>query len=317
LHELRYDLDTSYNPELRYTACELADRGIFLHQPRAVKNPHTTAAYPSKAQLRRETAVGPLKRYWSWKGKASGVPRIEISRPDDRNATVTPKSNQGTSARNPAPVDLVATVLSSQVPARRTRGRSNAIRIASTSGPPSTEAMTGAPAQKTVAPVRNDIPPTKPDLALTLVNASPAKTPAAQLARKMRGRPSSMSEWLRQFSTGINPLVDESIIASAGVLGETALESSAPSTAPLLPVFSESSSPLSSPLSSPDSSPPATPIDDYIPLPPLNIVEEKESTPPINARRRARCSYDGAKCDLVVAPTIPEELVTEEVGVAC
>jgi hypothetical protein len=308
LREIQYELDTAYYSKLRYTACELADRGIFLHHP--VGDPQATGAYPSGAHLNRETAVGPLNRRWRWEGRGR-VPRIKISRPDDGNATVIPPSDQGSAAPP------------SHAPARRTRARSNAIRIGSTSRRPSVEVI-DAPVQPTIVPVR-EASRTESIPAPILVSALPPKLPAAQLARKMRGRPSSMSEWLTQFSTGISPLVDAYIVASAGPVVEKALRSaplssqpcSPASSPPPSPVFSESSLTLSSPSSSPDSSPPTTPLDDSIPLPPLPTLGEDESKQPANGRRRARCSYDGAKCDLVIAPTIPEELVTEEVGVAC
>ncbi|KAB5589823.1 hypothetical protein CTheo_6725 [Ceratobasidium theobromae] len=292
LQELRYEYEASTSPSLRYTACELADRRVFLRHP--IEDPQTDGDYPSVSRMNRETCVSPLKRQWIWKGRAVGAPTIEITRPEIVDSATTKNTDQEHTNRREAVASTRP--VPSPTPARRTRGRSNAIWV------PASSSSTDTPGQPPLSPIPSN--PLLDEPAPVLVNDVPPMTTAAQMARKMRGRPTSMSEWLSLFSTGSNPLVDEKIIATAGPLIESALM-----PPPLSPTSSSSTSSASSLESSP-----RTPVE-LKPLPLVNTM--KELTQPSNSCRRARCSYTGGKYDLVVAPVIPDELLTEEIGVAC
>ncbi|KAL5638166.1 hypothetical protein ACGC1H_005016 [Rhizoctonia solani] len=155
-----------------------------------------------------------------------------------------------------------------------------------------------------------------------------------------------MSEWLAQLHAGVNPYVDQGVMQSvAGILQDT--EHMSPLLTPTTPSLTSTSS-STSPASTPPTTPPASPgpvsqfnlkqplaevdILSAFPLPPSTvqwktlpvslpgrletIVEETPATGG-DRRRRARCSYNGGKYDEVVVPTIPQELISEEIGVAC
>lgn len=275
---------------LQYNACELADRRVFVQHP--IEDPQTDGAYISESRLNRETYVGPLKRQWIWRGKARGAPIIKITKPEDVDSAMSQGSNQdGIGGYKPNGPEVPS------IPVKRTRGRSNAIWVPPSSGPlpscpvASTPAQPSSPVDPVPTPVSNDVPP---------------MATAAQLARKMKGRPSSMSEWLGLFSAGSNPFVDENMVATAGAMIESAMISP-----PLSPAFSSVSLTLSE--SSPESSPPCTPPVEPKSLPSVEVAQEPTQ---LNVRR-ARCSYDGAQHEPVVAPVIPDELLTDEIGVAC
>ncbi|KAF8757613.1 hypothetical protein RHS01_03544 [Rhizoctonia solani] len=117
----------------------------------------------------------------------------------------------------------------------------------------------------------------------------------------------SMSEWLATISAGSNPLVAEHVAKKAGPMLRASLILSPPFALPPSPTYSTSSS---------DSSGPGTPIDGFSLSP--NVLEKSQVMEgPGDRRWRARCNYLGDGYDIVVAPVIPEELHTDEIGVAC
>ncbi|KEP50822.1 hypothetical protein V565_072830 [Rhizoctonia solani 123E] len=170
------------------------------------------------------------------------------------------------------------------------------------------------------------------------------------LEEKKRQRNSTgsvgMSEWLAQLHAGVNPYVDQGVMQSvAGTLHDTEHMSPpiTPTTPSLMPT-SSSTSPASTPPTTPPTSP--GPVSQFnlkqtrievdvlsaFPLPPstvqwktlptslpgrLETIVEEASATSGDRRRRARCSYTGGKYDKVVVPTIPQELISEEIGVAC
>jgi hypothetical protein len=291
VREVHYELKTLGSRKHQYTACELAYRGIFLHRP--VEDSQTTGACPNKSR-NREVSVGPLKGNWSWADKEVELPRIEISKPDDRNITTAHASDQ---EPTPEYCELMAPSVSSfsPSPAKRTRGRPDAILVVAKPSAPPTKSVTEAPPKTILAPARDNLPLTVPSSSRPC--ASTPRISPALLARKMRGRPSSMSDWLAQFGTGGNPFVDQSIVESACPVLQAALTSSPPS--------------------SPESSPPSTPPINAQPLPPVTFVKEDRSArSSYDRRRRAQYSYDAGQYDIMVAPAIPG-LATHELRVAC
>ncbi|CAE6474513.1 unnamed protein product, partial [Rhizoctonia solani] len=175
-------------------------------------------------------------------------------------------------------------------------------------------------------------------------------TPSVQrtLEEKKRFRNSTgsigMGEWLAQLHTGANPYVDQEVMQSIAKVPQDAGDMSPPltPTTPSLASTSSSTTPASTPPATPPASPgpvstpkpPITEIDilSAFPLPPRTvqwkalpmslpgrldtIVEEVLVVSP-DRRRRARCSYNGGKYDVILPPTIPQELFSEEIGIAC
>ncbi|KAG8693643.1 hypothetical protein FRC11_002767, partial [Ceratobasidium sp. 423] len=144
-----------------------------------------------------------------------------------------------------------------------------------------------------------------------------------------------MGEWLAQLRAGANPYVDQEVIESLRM---------SPPLSPTTPSLTSASS--ASPASTPPTTPPTSPCPISLPKQPSTVVEDilsafpllpstvhwknaagslsgrletiaEASTARADHRRRARCSYNGGKCDTVVTPTTPQELLTEEIGVAC
>ncbi|CAE6432143.1 unnamed protein product, partial [Rhizoctonia solani] len=125
-------------------------------------------------------------------------------------------------------------------------------------------------------------------------------------ARRLDKNKTSMSDWLVTIAAGDNSLVAEHVAAKAGpVLRASPILS--PMWTPVSPAYSTSSS---------DSSGPTTPIDNFS-LPPPVLEEIRATERSSDLRQRARCSYFRDGYDVVVAPVIPEELLTDEIGVAC
>lgn len=317
----QHEIEVSRSVELQYSACELADRGVFLHRPAGHPKRAETTSYANQLQLHRETWIAPVNRRVPSEGHWSGVPWIEVSRPSEAQevAGVLGISGDPTLGREGMDTAVPAQV-SSDGAGRRTRNRSNALWIPSRPNPAPVESAVDAPVQSP-ALLQDSLPVTESGSVCPPPTASPSSSSASQLARRMRGRPSSMSEWLTQLSAGANPLVDEKIAANAGPLIEAALLSPLASLSslspPYSPPFSSPPSPVST-TSSPETSPPSTPVSNPEALLPIGVAQEDNLEVSSECpRRRARCSYDGGIFDAVVAPVVPDEFRTDEIGVAC
>ncbi|CUA74173.1 hypothetical protein RSOLAG22IIIB_11007 [Rhizoctonia solani] len=175
-------------------------------------------------------------------------------------------------------------------------------------------------------------------------------TPSVQrmLEEKKRFRNSTgsigMGEWLAQLHAGANPHVDQEVMQSMAKAPQDAGDMSPPltPTTPSLASTSSSTTPASTPPVTPPASPgpisipkqPVTEIDilSAFPLPPrtvqwkalpmslpgrLDTIAEEVPVASPDRRRRARCSYNGGKYDVILPLIIPQELLSEEIGVAC
>ncbi|CAE6443959.1 unnamed protein product [Rhizoctonia solani] len=278
----------------KYCARELAGDGIFMHAPatKARFEPGVIEYCHAVRQARRETSVGPMNA--SWRNRhAMAVPTIRISEPDDMQIQVTFSEPRHLSP--PCP---------SSTPADHISSEPNKFYI-----PP-----------KALLPVFAHIPSSNADSAedelgvyhtyfsesnLRYMVNYKRKVQTERSQRLYKNR-TSMSDWLATIGTGNNSLVAEHVAEKAGpVLRASPI---------LSPVWTPTFSPT---YSTSDSSGPSTPIEEFrLPLP---VIQEMRGvgTSGDGHRRRARCSYLGDGYDVVVAPSIPEELVTDEIGIAC
>lgn len=278
-----------------HSARELAGDGIFAHLPSIYSQPGATR-YPRTARrIWRETSVGPLNPSWSVR-TARDVPTIRIIKPEDAR---TPRTTAGPGAK-PTEVRSAseATTMTSG------RVRSNAVNIApnpTTSFPPTSSTHINPSSSR-------------PNQGHWHSNEAPKtsgliceRETSADRAKRLSGNRTSMCDWLAAISAGNNNLVADHVATKASPVLRASLALSPLSTPPLSPAGSASSS---------DSSTPSTPIDDFF-LPPPLVEETKTACASGNRRWRARCSYSGTEYEMVVAPVIPEDLLTEEIGVAC
>ncbi|KAG8727484.1 hypothetical protein FRC11_013069, partial [Ceratobasidium sp. 423] len=185
----------------------------------------------------------------------------------------------------PKTTDKPSTSVAGKAPTKWGRARPDAVYV------PSETPTTATPA------------PAHPEITSILVENEISTHRAARLGRNR----TSMSDWLVAISAGSNSLVADHVAIKAGPVLRTSLTISPLSTPPLSPADSTSSS---------DSSSPSTPVDDFF-LPPPLVEETKTMYASSDRRRRARCSYLGDGYEVVTAPVIPEELLTDEIGVAC
>ncbi|KDN39443.1 hypothetical protein RSAG8_08849, partial [Rhizoctonia solani AG-8 WAC10335] len=266
-----------------YCARELAGHGIFMHLPAAKAQSDAMISPRAARRIWRETSIGPLNPSWGAR-HAKGAPMIKVSRPE---IVQTQKATVGAGPGSDHSFQTLAAT-----PSERGGVRSNAVYVPSK-----------APAATRPAPERLSLSPRE----ATAVSAPVHETPRAPARHRSKDR-GSMSDWLTAISTGSNPLVADHVAVKARPFLRASLILSPPSTPPLSPTDSISSS---------DSSVPSTPIDEL--FLPSSLVEETQVVDASSERRRrVRCSYLGGGYDAVtVAPGIPEELLTDEIGVAC
>ncbi|KAH7335620.1 hypothetical protein B0J17DRAFT_731611 [Rhizoctonia solani] len=278
-----------------YCARELAGKGISLHLPEAATAQPGAMAYPRTARrVWRETSIGPVNPSWS-NSHSREIPTIQISKPEDLR---TPKTVDRSITDQKSP-DLGAT------PMRQRRSRSNAVYIPSKFQVSLSVPSTTSHIDSSFSESANGRSIPKTSKRPEPVN-SPTEIPADRAKCLSKNR-TSMSDWLATISTGNNTLVADHVATKAAPVLRGSLILSSFSTPPLSPAGSASSS---------DSSTPSTPIDDlFLPLP--LVKETKTVYASGDRRRRARRSYSGDEYEVVTAPVIPEELLTDEIGVAC
>ncbi|CCO36615.1 hypothetical protein BN14_10757 [Rhizoctonia solani AG-1 IB] len=269
-----------------YCARELAGDGIFMHRPttRARTEPGVIEFCHVVRQTRRETAVGPISSSWRHR-RAATVPTIRVSEPGESDALVSESSTHHSS--------------SSSIPAAHTRARA---QLKPLRGPPSEWALTsvlGSPDdESTVYHTHFN----ESNLRHNLKYKHQSQANRAQGLGKNR---TSMSDWLAAIGAGSNSLVADDVAAKAGPVLRASPMLSGVCTPRFSPTYSTS-----------DSSGPTTPIEGlYLPR---SVIEDMREIGTSGGRRsRARCSYLGQGHEDVVAPMIPEELWTDEIGVAC
>ncbi|KAJ1305859.1 hypothetical protein OPQ81_010582 [Rhizoctonia solani] len=150
----------------------------------------------------------------------------------------------------------------------------------------------------------------------------------------------TMVEWLAQLGAGSNPYVDRKVVENAMEVlqGTACIFPPLTPTTPSLVSTSSSTSLTSTPTIPRSFSPPERPLTELFdilsafPLPsstvqwktiPVSLPGSLETiVEGVRGARgdcplRARWSYNGGEFDIVVAPTIPHELFTQEIGVAC
>ncbi|KEP45894.1 hypothetical protein V565_232840 [Rhizoctonia solani 123E] len=280
LRQIDEELAIEASQRDEYCARELASHGIFLHPPSvkaSCSDDMTSRRTPCR--IRRETSVGPTRPCWSARGDR-GVPTVRIIKPEGtQTQKAIVKSGLNT---DPHLSNSVAT------PSRQGRVRSNAVYV------PSKAPIITRPAPARLGP------------------ETPLATPVHKAPRNLemcRGKSrTSMCDWLDAISTGSNSLVADDVAMKGRPVLRASLLPSPGCTPPLSPTESTSSL---------DSSAPSTPVNELFVRSPL--VEEKHTEVIYASRghRRARCSYLGDGYENVVATAIPEELLTDEIGVAC
>ncbi|QRW16803.1 hypothetical protein RhiXN_04805 [Rhizoctonia solani] len=266
----------------KYCVRELAGSGIFVHTPttRTRNEPGVLQYCHTVHQARRETAIGPMSGLR--KNRQMEIPTIKISEPSDTSADFT--ENESGSPYIPPKVLFKAIPKSSSPP----------VFISTSTSIPDTYDK----------PVLYHTPFNKSTPRRNTKDEDTTRVQQGQYSAKNRA---SMSEWLATISAGSNPLVAEHVAKKAGPMLRASLILSPPFALPPSPTYSTSSS---------DSSGPGTPIDGFSLSP--NVLEKSQVMEgPGDRRWRARCNYLGDGYDIVVAPVIPEELHTDEIGVAC
>ncbi|CAE6533505.1 unnamed protein product [Rhizoctonia solani] len=282
LRQIDEELAIEASQRDEYCARELASRGIFMHPPSA-KAPcsDNMTSHRTLCRIRRETSVGPTRPCWSARDDR-GVPTIRIIRPE---GTQTQKAT----ARSGSNTDPHLSA-SASTPSRQGRVRSNAVYV------PSKAPIITRPAPARLSPE-------------TFLSApfDVHKAPRDLEMRRGKSR-TSMCDWLDTISAGSNSLVADDVTMKGRPVLRASVFPTPGCTPPLSPTESTSSW---------DSSAPSTPVNELFVRSPL--VEEKHTEVMYASRgqRRTRCSYLGDGYENVVATAIPEELLTDEIGIAC
>ncbi|CAE6485820.1 unnamed protein product [Rhizoctonia solani] len=277
LRQIDEELAIEASQRDEYCARELAGRGIFVQLPTTTTRLDIAESPYAARRVRRETSVGPLNPSWGAM-HVGNVPTIRILKPEEAQTPTGTNYRLGSGSSSDT-----ATASS-----RRGRARSNAVYI-----PPRTSTTRRQTSER-----------------LNFKQADTTSvTPKAPVdsAKRLDKNRMSMSDWLNTIGSGTNSLVADHVAIKARSVLRASLVLSPSPTPPLSPTDSISSS---------DSSAPSTPVDAFF-LPPSWVEEIETVRARKDRHRRARCSYLGNGCEATVSAVIPEELLTEEIGVAC